>query len=82
MFYGKYDISFKCGKSRKYDIYVERFHENVVFYAVHEKMTARLQKIIFHVSTYQYNKDVAKELALLMTNSHTLSNLVQILFPD
>ena len=23
-----------CGKSRKYDIYVERFYENVVFHAV------------------------------------------------
>ena len=34
MFYGKYDISVKCGKSRKYDIYVQRFYENVVFRAV------------------------------------------------
>ena len=31
---GKYDISGKCGKSRKYDIYVERFYENVAFHAV------------------------------------------------
>ena len=23
-----------CGKSRKYDIYVERFYENVIFHAV------------------------------------------------
>ena len=30
----KYDISVNCGKSRKYDIYVERFYENVVFHAV------------------------------------------------
>ena len=33
-FYGKYDIFVNCGKSRKYDIYVERFYENVVFHAV------------------------------------------------
>ena len=26
----KNDISIKCGKSRKYDIYVERFYENIV----------------------------------------------------
>ena len=44
--YGKYDIFFNlrftekndisanCGKSRKYDIYIERFHENAVFHAV------------------------------------------------
>ena len=35
--YGKYDISVNCGKSRKYDIYIERFYENVVFHAVNEK---------------------------------------------
>ena len=34
MFYGKYDFSVNCGKSRKYDIHVERFYENVVFHAV------------------------------------------------
>ena len=33
-FYGKYDISVNSGKSRKYDIYVERFYENIVFHAV------------------------------------------------
>ena len=30
----KYDISVNCGKSRKYDIYVDRFYENGVFHAV------------------------------------------------
>ena len=34
MFYGKYDFSVNCGKSRKYDIHVERFYENAVFHAV------------------------------------------------
>ena len=33
-FYGKYDIFVNCGKSRKHDIYVERFYENIVFHAV------------------------------------------------
>ena len=32
--YGKYDISVKCRKSRKCDIYVQCFYENVVFHAV------------------------------------------------
>ena len=34
MLYGKYDVSVKCGKSRKYDIYVQCFYENVVFHAM------------------------------------------------
>ena len=34
MFYGKYDISVNCGKSRKYDISVDRFYRNVVFHVV------------------------------------------------
>ena len=33
-FYGKYDISVSCRKTRTYDIYVERFYENVDFHAV------------------------------------------------
>ena len=35
-FYRKYDndISVNCRKSKKYDIYVDRFYENVIFHAV------------------------------------------------
>ena len=30
-----YDISSNFGISQKYDIYIERFYENIVFHAVH-----------------------------------------------
>ena len=30
----KHDISVKCGKLLKYDIYISHFYKNVVFHAV------------------------------------------------
>ena len=39
----KYHISVNREKSRKYDIYVERFYENVVFHAVKDGFRSILQ---------------------------------------
>ena len=46
MFYGQCDISVNCGKSRKNDIYVGRFYENVFF------MHILIFQIILHFVMY------------------------------
>ena len=43
---GKYDISVNGGKSRKYDIYVECFYENVVFHAVTKIAKSKIPSIL------------------------------------
>ena len=43
---GKYDISVNWGKSRKYDIYVECFYENVVFHAVTKIAKSKISSIL------------------------------------